>query len=294
MPEDNNKESHSSSELKAKGVTMPTSQEMVGCFNGQSYNPNLQGSQKGIPNINIPPELIQQLPPVEARSSNHESLKVGLDKVDNPYAVIPGAQVNVRAANAAVLNGQPIEGRKVYWQFNNENKSHFFWQMFDEDTAMYWDAIGQKISLTCKKENGDIIDLNGANLGSKDDLSVWVPQYRQLTTLEILIENEFPSIKPQEMFSLITLASHADPSGIISDITIRQLSDLTGYSKDTALRHIDSLKRSKIIKETSRISKLKKKGQLQEKQVRSYKILLGEEVSELDGISFNQLEDRMS
>lgn len=288
MPEDDTKNSSPLMNLTNNGGRMPTSQEMVKFFNGHSYSPNPQTEQEEVPGISIQP-----VPSDMDKPTSHEPSGVAPDNSNNPYAVFQNLPVNVRAANEAVLNGQPIENREVYWQFDNDSKSYYFWQMFDEDAAIYWDAVCEKFSIKCKKENGDIVDLNGATLGFRDDLAMWVPQYRQLTTLEILIKNEFSSIKPQEMFSLITLVSRADPSGIVSGITIRQLSDLTGYSKDTTLRHIDSLKRSKIIKETSKVSKLKKKGLLQEKQARIYKILLGDELIELDGISFSQLEDRM-
>jgi hypothetical protein len=85
----------------------------------------------------------------------------------------------------------------------------------------------------------------------------------------------------------------ADAFGIVNSTTIRKISDITGYSKDTTIRHIDSLKASKLIREKSKASKIKKKGILQEKLPRKYEVILGYEQDELDGVLFNELEDRM-
>ena len=288
----NNQYSLESSQLN--GPKMPTSQEMTEHFNmARSCVLSPEGVSQAIPNITIPPEFIQQSGPNTGSSSSKEAAS-DTQGSQVPYLVFPHLPVNVRGVSEPVLRGQPIEGREVFWQFDNQQKLHCFWQEFDGDAAIFWNVSDQSLVYSCRKKNGELVDLNGAIFGRDDNLLMWIARYRQLTILETLLRNEFSSIKPQEMFSLITLVSHADSLGVVNGITIRQLSDLTGYSKDTTLRHIERLKRSKMIKEISKLSKLKKKGQLQEKQLRSYKILLGSELAELDGVLFKQLEDRMS
>lgn len=191
---------------------------------------------------------------------------------------------------------KPIEGRRVSSHYVHHFQQMVYSQEFNKGQSIHWYLKNQKIkcymAITGDAE-GQRRTLESNAIGAFDNVGSWVPHYKQSTVLETLLKNEFSSIKPQEMYCLITLVGMADIFGVVHSTTIRKLSDITGYSKDTTIRHIDSLKSSKFIREKSKVSKIKKKGILQEKLQRKYEIILGYEQVELDGVLFNELEDRM-
>jgi hypothetical protein len=195
-----------------------------------------------------------------------------------------------------VMALKPIEGRRVSSHYVHCFQQQVYSQEFYGGQSIHWFLENQEIryyiAMTGDFE-GKRSFLESNTMGAFDDIGAWFPRYKQPSVLEKLLRNEFSSIKPQEMYCLISIVGMADAFGIVNSTTIRKISDITGYSKDTTIRHIDSLKASKLIREKSKASKIKKKGILQEKLPRKYEVILGYEQDELDGVLFNELEDRM-
>lgn len=198
-----------------------------------------------------------------------------------------------RNLDEPALPGQPIDGCNVFGGAVYPSLRKIYWQRLNSELKVLWYSENGSFFYYGEDNNGQNFAFSRSDWGRFDDFDVWVPRYKQTTVLETLLKNEFSSIKPQEMYCLITLVGMADIFGVVHFTSIRKISDITGYSKDTTIRHVDSLKASKFIREKSKISKVKKKGVLQEKLPRKYEVILGYELVELDGVLFNELEDRM-
>ena len=173
--------------------------------------------------------------------------------------------------------GQPIEAWPIEWQSDNSSGELIYRQKLRADKYVYWSSFHSPVKYYYLDiSTGKFIQFEQL-YGEVTQFNQWIPRYVMSPFLNILMTNEFKSISRAEKNILIALVGMAGNSGEVNNTTVRHLADLTSYSKDTTIRHIDSLKASKLIREKSKVSKIKKKGILQEKLPRK-KVLLTSEI----------------